>query len=110
MQRYLIYRHTSVDNVAIVSIVQSQNELNGKSPHDWIWYHVTFEPRAEASQCFAHKFKYQAYVSSIRTLVLEIVDQMTDVSVSWMGLVHGPELDQDFLLENRLVTSIAFRA
>ena len=78
---------TCMNDIVVMGIIQCHQELNGKSPHDWIGNHVFEKPDTEASKSLPHELKDEANMDAIGSLVLEVIQQVADIGVARVATV-----------------------
>lgn len=93
-----------------MSIIQRSHKLNSESPHEGIGDAASPEPAAEAGESLAHELENKADVRAVGANMLETVQHMADVLVSWMLAISVSQMGQDFLLKGVISLAIALGA
>ena len=96
-------RLTCVDDIVLVGKIKGRHEFDGEPPHHRVRDHAFLEPGAEAPHRLSHKLKDKTHMSSVRPLVLEVVDEMANILVAELATGSVAKMSQDLPLEYGLV-------
>ncbi|KAK6810953.1 hypothetical protein RU639_013260 [Aspergillus parasiticus] len=92
-----------MNNYMFVGKIENQQKLDGEPPQHRVRKPAFSKPGSEAPQRLAHQFKSKAGVRSIRSTMLKVLKQMTDVVVPYLVTVSVSAMGQDLSLRNRSV-------
>ena len=95
-----------MDDIVVVSKVKGQQELDGEPVDNLVRRHAVIEPDTKAPQRLSHELKYETDMGSVGTLVLEIIDEVTDVGIAELSAVSVTKMGEDFSLKYGLVPAI----
>lgn len=95
-----------MNNIMFVGKIENQQKLDGEPPHHRVRKPAFSKPGSEAPQRLAHQFKNKADVRSIRSTMLKVIKQMTDVVVPDLVTVSVSEMGQDLSLKNRGIRAL----
>ena len=92
-----------MDNIVLVSKIKGRHEFDGEPPHHRVRDHAFLEPGAEAPHRLSHKLKDKTHMSSVRPLVLEVVDEVANILVAKLATGSVAEMSEDLPLKYGLV-------
>lgn len=98
-----------MNHITLVSKVEGTHQLEGELAHEQGRHHVLLEPHAERPEVFSHKLQNEADMVAVRSLELEIIDELANVLVAQQFTVTGAKVGENLSLEDGSVLAVTLR-